>query len=132
MADAVKPIRRIAQVWTPLDVVSVAIVGDWPRLLRVREWVYRPDLARDLTPIVTRGRHSGGEFVTYRTRFKASELRGDEAARVVSTERVSANAYRECATPDRPTEGDDADVERGDGAPRRRRHFNGGERSDAV
>lgn len=132
MADAAKPARRIAQVWTPVGVVSVAIAGGWPLLLRVREWVYRPDLARDLSPIVTRGRHSGGDFVTYRTRFKASELRADEVARVVTTERVSANAYRECATPDRSAEGDGADVEQRDDAPRRRRHFNGGERSDAV
>lgn len=59
---------RIAQLWTPREIVDVEIVGEWPSQVAFGEWVYLHGIHGDGTPNSTRGRRTGIEFLQYNIR----------------------------------------------------------------
>lgn len=56
---------RIAHVWTPDGTADHVVDGDWPDHLVLGRWIVRPEIDRDGRFLVTRGRHSGAEFLKY-------------------------------------------------------------------
>lgn len=132
MADADKPMRRRAFVWTRDEIVTVDVDGEWPDLLRIGAECYRPNLTRDGKPMASRGRHVNIEYVHYNCRVLAVDVPEQERAAIVAVEEDAPDGNGERARVAGSPEGDGVADEQHDDAPRRRRHFNGGERSDAV